>query len=107
MKQQIKIAADIRRFLGLCGFQYTAAGNGCHEFTKEKKGDKLYCYQINGEGLAEIKSPNEKIIFSINGIDPSVTPLAIYTKEYPNLQALVDGEKEKINFEPAFEKWTL
>src|ERR1700722_16576172 len=83
-KRILKTGRNIETFLKECGFVYYASklsGNnryasGCCEFIKEKLGDALYCFQINGLGLAEIKSVNEPIVFSINGKDPSVTPQA-------------------------------
>jgi hypothetical protein len=75
------------------------------EYIKEKAGDELYCYQINGEGISKIESLDEPAIFCINGKDPSITPMYSYSKEYPNLKALVMGESHRNIFKNGLKNW--
>jgi hypothetical protein len=113
-KRILKTGRNIEMFLKECGFTYYASkinGNnryasGCCEFIKEKIGDELYCFQINGLGLTEIKSVSEPVIFSINGKDPSITPQAFYVKEYSSFQEMVSGESDKLNF-IALNNWSF
>lgn len=117
-KRIVKTGKHIELFLRNCGFQYCASlgkrgcpyPSGCCEFLADIKDNKqfdsnLYCFQINGQGLSEIQSINEPVLFSINGKDPSITPLFAYSKEYQNFKAMIEGESDKFDFSPAFKNW--
>lgn len=98
MKKVLNSPENIKAFLRDCGFIHMTGGNGCHEYIAPIEGDDIYVYQINGIGLSEIKSVDQPVIFSVNGKDPSVTPLAKSITEYPNLQMLIDDESIGLNF---------
>jgi len=96
MKPQKKVnySKIIQSFLKACGFECIDSGGFC-EFLKEIKGDDLYVYQINGEDISQITTPNELVIFSENGKDPDKTPMYRYCKEYPNFKSMVEGESKR------------
>lgn len=119
-KRIIKTPKNIEMFLRESGFDYFASlgkrgcpyPSGCCEFIADIKDNKkfdntIYCFQINGEGLSEIQSIDEPVIFSVNGKDPSITPLAIYSKEYPSFKAMIEGESDKVDFSSALKTWRL
>lgn len=119
-KRIIKNAKNIEMFLRDCGFDYFASlgkrgcpyPSGCCEYLADIKDNKqfdntLYCFQVNGQGLSEITSVDEPVIFSVNGKDPSITPMYAYSKEYPNLKAMIEGESDKVDFSSALKNWRL
>lgn len=105
-KRMIKTPKSIVLFLRDCGFDCGHSkqdgknpyASGICEFWKEIKGDDKYCFQINGEGLSEIKSVNEPVYFSINGKDPSITPMYKRCTLYPNFKSLIESENKLVDF---------
>lgn len=107
-KKRVKTSKDIRSFLKACSFEPCTSGNGCCEYLKEISGDNLYVYQINAEAITDILFVDEKVFFSENGKDPSITPMYRYSVEYPNLKAMVEEEtKRGIDFSGGLEKWLI
>lgn len=115
-KRALTTANHIPRFLKDCGFDafeskislaHNPYGSGVHEYWAENPNEKLYNYQVNAIGLSEITAINDPIIFSINGIDPSITPLPKYTKQYPSFIDMVLGEQYTGIFNKGLLKWNL
>ena len=119
-KRIVKTGKNVEMFLRDCGFDYFASlgkrgcafPSGCCEFVANIPNDskfdnKLYCFQINGEGISEIESIDEPVVFSVNGKDPSITPLFTYSKTYPNFKAMIEGELDKGCFSSALKTWRL
>lgn len=112
-KPFVKTAKQIEMFLRSAGFEYLASlpknGNyhasGCAEYVKPI--DNLYSYQINGEGLSEIKSIHDAVIFSENGSDPSVIPTYRHHIHYSNFIEMINGEKHRGIFNEALKNYNI
>lgn len=109
VKKIIKTKKDIQTFLITCGFErFNSIYSGVCEYLKDIQGDDIYVYQINGEGITDIESPDEMVIFCENGKNPSITPMYRYSKEYQNLKAMVEAESNRgIDFSGGLKKWSL
>lgn len=105
--KNLNTAEQAEQFLKDCGFKHLAPLSGIHEYIREKEGDKEYCFQINGADLSNIESFNEIVVFTINGIDTSTTPMYCYIKQYPNFKAMIDGEKHRNIFNDGFKNWNI
>ncbi len=111
-QRTVKTGKQIEMFLRLAGFDYLASlskntmyASGCCEYVKPM--DALFSYQINGDGLSEIKSVKDTVIFSENGADPSVTPMYRYSKIYPNFREMIIGEKHRGIFNEALINYSI
>lgn len=106
--KNINTAEQAEKFLKDCGFiGYHSVFSGVGEYIADKENDELYCYQINGEDITRVADLNEAVIFTINGKDPSITPLYSYSKEYYNFKEMIDGEKHRNIFNEGFKNWKL
>ena len=108
-KRLIKTGKNIEIFLKDVGFSYFASlprkenqASGCCEYHLPI--DKNRLFQINGLGLSEIESLKDPVEFSIQNTD---TMMGEYNKEYPDFEAMVNGEKDKVDFSVGFKRWEL
>lgn len=107
-KKIVKTKKDIRSFLIASGFKPAWCKESVtQEYIKPIADEDLYVYQINGEDITDIESLDEPVFFSENGKDPAETPMYRYSKQYPNLKAMVEGERKRGVVFKGLRKWIL
>lgn len=109
-QRTIKTAKNIEMFLRECGFEYFASlskfgyryPSGVCEYTMT---DSKYLYQINGEGISEIETPNDETWITIYPLtnNPNWEKYT-YQKKYHSFTDLITKER-KVNFSSGLSKW--